>query len=130
VVKVKPMLSPNSLDRLAQLRQRLLDRFGKRAIHAVEDGATVGLLVGLGLTFWPLAAGLATVLTGVPRSAGVLALIREIPEIVRGSDARAQESWFVGAVVAGLVVGLGAGALASVAASINGIAVPALPIGA
>jgi uncharacterized membrane-anchored protein YitT (DUF2179 family) len=122
------MSSPNSLPRLAQLRQRLLERFGKRALHAVEDGLTVGLLVGLGLTFWPLAAGLATVLTGVPRSAGVLALLREVPEIVRGSDARAQESWFVGAVVVGLLIGLGAGTLASLAASINGIAVPALPV--
>ena len=122
------MPSSNSLRRLAQLRQRLLDRFGRRAIHAVEDGLTVGLLVGIGLTFWPLAASLAAVLTGVPRTAGVLALIREIPAIVRGEDARAQESWFVGAVAVGLVVGLVVGTLASIAAAPNGlvVSVPAI----
>jgi uncharacterized membrane-anchored protein YitT (DUF2179 family) len=117
-----------TLSRLASLRKRLLDRFGRRALHAAEDGLTVGLLVGIGLTFWPLAAGLATVLTGVPRSAGVLALLREIPEIVRGSDARAQESWFATATVAGLLVGLGVGTLASIAAAANGVAIPALGV--
>ena len=122
------MPSSNSLRRLAQLRQRLLDRFGRRAIHAVEDGLTVGLLVGIGLTFWPLAASLAAVLTGVPRTAGVLALIREIPAIVRGEDARAQESYFSYAVGAGVVIGLVVGTLASIAAAANGIvvSVPAL----
>lgn len=122
------MLSPNSLRRLAQLRQRLLERFGRRALHAAEDGLTVGLLVGIGLTFWPLAASLAAVLTGVPRSAGVLALIREIPEIVRGSDARAQESYFAGAVAVGVLVGLGVGTLASIAAAANGVGIPALGV--
>ena len=117
------MPSPNSLRRLAQLRQRLLDRFGRRALHAVEDGLTVGLLVGIGLTYWPLAASLAAVLTGVPRTAGVLALIREIPAIVRGEDARAQESYFSYAVGAGVVIGLVVGTLASIAAAANGIVV-------
>lgn len=109
------MASPNSLQRLAQLRQRLVDAVGARAIHAVEDGLTVGLVAGLAVTFVPLAVVVLGVLTGSRSRAGPLALIREVGDIVRSDDARAQEAYFAGGVVVGAVVGLAVGTALSVA---------------
>jgi len=73
------MPSPNSTpNKLAQLRQRLIDSVGPRAIHAAEDGLTVGLTLGFAVAYPPLAALLAAAVTGLPKRAGPLAVLREV----------------------------------------------------
>lgn len=119
------MGSPNSSSRLAQLRKRLVDSVGPRAVHAAEDGLTVGLVAGLAVTFLPLAAVVVAALTGARSRAGPLALLREVGEIVRAEDARAQESYFAVGVAVGAVVGLGVGTALSVAGAVE-VAVAAL----
>lgn len=90
-------------------RQSVVNAIGARAIHAVEDGLTVGVLVGFGVTVPMIAGAFAAILTGVPRTAGILSLLREIPEIVRGEDVRAQESYFILAVLAGVALAVPVG---------------------
>lgn len=109
------MPSPNSGTRLAQLRARIVDSLGPRGVHAVEDGFTVGLVAGLAVTFLPLAGAVVAALTGAPSRAGPLAVLREVGDIVRAEDARAQESYFAVGVAVGAVIGLAIGTALSVA---------------
>jgi hypothetical protein len=110
------MTSDNSTpNRLTRLRTRTVNAVGPRAVHAAEDGLTVGLVAGLAVTFLPLAAVVVAALTGARSRAGPLALLREVGGIVRAEDARAQESYFAAGVAVGAVVGLGVGTALSVA---------------
>jgi hypothetical protein len=109
------MPSSNSSTRLAQLRQRVVDSLGPRGVHAAEDGFAVGLVAGLAVTFLPLAGVVVAALTGAPSRAGPLALLREVGNIVRADDARAQESYFAAGVAVGAVIGLAIGTALSVA---------------
>jgi len=118
------MSSPNSSSRLAQLRQRLVDSVGPRAIHAAEDGLTVGLSLGFVLSYPPLAALLVASVTGLPKRAGPLAVLREVGGIVRAEDARAQESYFAVALTVGVLVGLGVGTVVEAAAVAAGVEIP------
>jgi len=118
------MSSPNSSSRLAQLRQRLVDSVGPRAIHAAEDGLTVGLSLGFVLSYPPLAALLAAAVTGLPKRAGPMAILRELGGIVRSEDARAQESYFAVALTVGVLVGLGVGTVVEAAAVAAGVEIP------
>jgi len=118
------MSSPNSSSRLAQLRQRLVDSVGPRAIHAAEDGLTVGLTLGFVLSYPPLAALLAAAVTGLPKRAGPMAILRELGGIVRSEDARAQESYFAVALTVGVLVGLGVGTVVEAAAVAAGVEIP------
>jgi len=117
------MTSDNS-PRLAQLRQRLIDSVGPRAIHAAEDGLTVGLTLGFAVAYPPLAALLAAAVTGLPKRAGPLAILRELGGIVRAEDARAQESYFAVALTAGVLLGLGVGTVVEAAAVAAGVEIP------
>jgi hypothetical protein len=96
---------------LASVRASVVGAIGPRAVHAAEDGLTAGALVGLAVTVPRIAGLLAAALAGVPSRAGPLALIREIPEIIRGDNARAQESYFIVAFLLGAVVGVIIGGL-------------------
>jgi len=119
------MPSPNSTpNRLAHLRDRLVDSVGPRAIHAAEDGLTVGLTLGFVLSYPPLAALLAAAVTGLPSRAGPMAILREVGGIVRSEDARAQESYFAVALVVGVLVGLGVGTVVEAAAMAAGVEIP------
>jgi hypothetical protein len=118
------MSSPNSSSRLAQLRKRLLNSVGPRAVHAAEDGLTVGLTLGFVLSYPPLAALLAAAVTGLPKRAGPMAILRELGGIVRSEDARAQESYFAVALTAGVLVGLGVGTVVEAAALAAGVEIP------
>jgi hypothetical protein len=118
------MSSPNSLQRLAQLRKRLVGSVGPRAVHAVEDGLTVGLTLGFALTYLPLAALLVASVTGLPKRAGPVAVLRELGGIVRSEDARAQESYFAVALVVGVLLGLGVGTVVEAAAVAAGVEIP------
>jgi hypothetical protein len=118
------MSSPNSSSRLAQLRKRLLNSVGPRAVHAAEDGLTVGLTLGFVLSYPPLAALLAAAVTGLPTRAGPMAILRELGGIVRSEDARAQESYFAVALTVGVLVGLGVGTVVEAAALAAGVEIP------
>jgi hypothetical protein len=118
------MSSPNSSSRLAQLRKRLLNSVGPRAVHAAEDGLTVGLTLGFVLSYPPLAALLAAAVTGLPKRAGPMAILRELGGIVRSEDARAQESYFAVALTVGVLVGLGVGTVVEAAALAAGVEIP------
>jgi len=118
------MSSPNSSSRLAQLRKRLLNSVGPRAVHAAEDGLTVGLTLGFVLSYPPLAALLAAAVTGLPTRAGPMAILRELGGIVRSEDARAQESYFAVALTVGVLVGLGVGTVVEAAALASGVEIP------
>jgi len=117
------MASDNS-PRLAQLRKRLVDSVGPRAVHAAEDGLTVGLTLGFALSYPPLAALLAAAVTGLPKRAGPMAILRELGGIVRSADARAQESYFAVALTVGVLVGLGVGTVVEAAAVAAGVEIP------
>jgi len=118
------MPSPNSMQRLAQLRKRLVNSVGPRAVHAAEDGLTVGLTLGFVLSYPPLAALLAAAVTGLPKRAGPMAILRELGGIVRAEDARAQESYFAVALTAGVLLGLGVGTVVEAAAMAAGVEIP------
>lgn len=118
------MSSPNSSSRLAQLRKRLLNSVGPRAVHAAEDGLVVGLTLGFVLSYPPLAALLAAAVTGLPKRAGPMAILRELGGIVRSEDARAQESYFAVALTVGVLVGLGVGTVVEAAAMAAGVEIP------
>ena len=111
---------------LADLRDRVVDAVGVSGAHALEDGFVVGLVVGLALTYLPLAGVLAAAVTGLPSRAGPLAILSELGDIVRAEDARAQESYFAGALIVGVLVGLGVGAAAATAAAWSGVSIPSV----
>lgn len=113
-----------AVGRLAQLRQRVLDEFGRRGVHAIEDGAVVGIVLGLWVTFEPAAIGLLLALGTAPKRAGLVAILAELRDLVREEQARAQESYFVGAAIAGVPIGLVAGVALSMAAAHSGVDVP------
>lgn len=98
---------------ISNLRDSITDGIGVRAIHAVEDGLTVGITVGLALTYPTLAAILLVSLGCIPKRAGPLAIIREVTDLVREEDARAQESYFVISVLIGVGLGVASGTLLS-----------------
>lgn len=118
------MPSPNSSTRLAQLRARIVDSVGPRAVHAAEDGLTVGLTLGFVLSYPPLAAVLAAAVTGLPSRAGPMAILRELGGIVRAEDARAQESYFAVALTVGVLVGLSVGTVVEATAVASGLEIP------
>jgi hypothetical protein len=95
---------------IGALRKSVVESLGPRAVHAVEDGFTVGVVSGLALTEAVISVLMLTGLGAIPKRAGPLAILREVSELVRSEDARAQESYFVVGVVVGLVVGVGVGA--------------------
>jgi len=107
-----------------KIRDALVNEIGTRAAHAVEDGLTAGIIAGLLVTFPPLGLVLATVLLGVPTTKGPLAIIMELPDLVRGEDARRQEAYFSGATALGGVIGVLVGALLAFAALNLGVRVP------
>lgn len=109
---------------LAGIRDRLVARIGKRAAHAIEDGLTIGIIAGLLVTFPPLGVVLFSILSGHPRKKGPLAMIAELPDLVRGDDARAQESWLTGATVLGALIGVVVGGVVAFAALSVGVSVP------
>jgi len=117
------MPSPNS-PRLAQLRQRLVDSVGPRAVHAAEDGLTVGLSLVFALSYPPLAALLVAAVTGLPKRAGPMAILRELGGIIRAEDARAQESYFAVALTVGVLLGSGVGTVVEAAAMAAGVEIP------
>jgi len=118
------MSSPNSLQRLAQLRKRLVGSVGPRAVHAAEDGGVVGLTLGFTLSYPPLAALLVASVAALPDRAGPMAMVGEIVGIVRAEDARAQESYFAVALTVGVLLGLGVGTVVEAAAMAAGVEIP------
>ena len=94
---------------LGDLRKRLVSDVGVRAVHAAEDGFTVGVLAGLTVTFPPLAVVLLGALGVHPRGNGPLTIIKQLGDLVREDDVRAQESYFIAAAVVGTLVGVGVG---------------------
>lgn len=114
----------DAVGRLGQLRQRVLDRFGRRGVHAIEDGLAVGVILGLWVTYQPAAVALLLALGAAPKRAGLVAVLREIPDLVRVEDARAQEAYLVGAAVIGSAGGLLLGAGFRAAAAWAGVDVP------
>lgn len=93
-------------------RKSVVDAVGVRAIHAIEDGVTVGALLALTLTYRPLAALVAGGLGLAPGRAGPLVVAKDLTDIVRQDDARTQESYFVVATLVGFVVATPLGLLA------------------
>jgi len=113
-----------ALDSLAALRQGLLDRFGPAGIHALEDGLALGAIVGLWVTFPAAAVALAVGLGASPKRASLLAVLPELVEMIRGEDARRQESYFVGGALGGSVLGYGVGFALRTGARLSGVPVP------
>lgn len=116
-----PIMASDNSPRLAQLRKRLVGSVGPRAVHAAEDGLTVGLTLGFAVAYPPLAALLAAAVTGLPKRAGPMAILRELGGIVRAEDARAQESYFAVALTVGVLVGLGVGTVVEATAVASGL---------
>jgi len=96
---------------ISNLRDSITDGIGTRAVHAVEDGLTVGICVGLSVTSPGYAAVVLVSLGVIPRRAGPLAMIQEIPDLVRESDARAQEAYFTVSALIGGMIGFGVGSI-------------------
>lgn len=113
-----------ALDTLAALRQGLLDRFGPAGIHALEDGLALGAIVGLWITLPAAAVALAVGLGASPKRASLLAVLPELVGMVRGEDARRQESYFVGGTFGGAVLGYGVGFGLRMGARLSGVPVP------
>jgi len=91
---------------MTDIRETVVSSIGPKAVHALEDGLTVGLLTGLALTF-PVGAIVLLVSLGcVPARAGPIAILREVTDLVREDDARAQESYFMLSALVGLVSGV------------------------
>lgn len=99
------------------MRKQIVERFGTRAIHAAEDGFTVGTLVGFALTVPPIAFAVGAALGVAPSRAGPLALVREVPDLVRGKAARAQESYFAVSFI------LGAGGSSAVGSFLSSVSI-------
>lgn len=109
---------------LKQTRKQFIDAIGVAATHALQDGATLGVLLGLSLTFPPaialLAAGLG--IDGVrPRR-----LIAKADEIVREEDIKPNPEYFAGGFIAGAVAGVAVGMVLAAAAAWSGVSIPAL----
>lgn len=119
-----PPAAERVLDRLAGLRQQLIDRFGTDGIHALEDGAMIGAVVGLWVTFQPAAVVLAVGLGASPRRASLIAILGELLSLVASDARRRQESYFAGGLLGGAVGGLLVGTGLSLAAASHGVAVP------
>jgi len=113
-----------SLESLAALRQGLLERFGPAGIHALEDGLALGAVVGLWVTFPAAAVALTVGLGASPKRASLLAVLPELVGMVRSEDARRQESYFIGGVVGGAIVGHAVGSLLRLGARLSGVDVP------
>lgn len=96
---------------ISNLRDSITDGIGVRAVHAVEDGLTVGVCVGLSITSPGYAAVLLVSLGVIPKRAGALAMLKELPELVRESDARAQEAYFTISTLIGVMMGFAAGSI-------------------
>jgi hypothetical protein len=101
---------------LSETRRTVVNAIGTRAIHAVEDGLSVGVLVGLAVTLPAVAVAVAGALGVIPSRAGPLALVRELPDIVRTDDARAQESYFMAGFLGGASGGSAVGWILSAVA--------------
>lgn len=109
---------------LDRARRSVVGALGPAAIHALEDGAVVGVVVGLALTWVPGAVIILAAFGVHPKRVGPLSVVREVVEIVRSADARKQESFFVGALLVGAKIGLEFGPDLAAAAP------PALSVGA
>lgn len=96
---------------IAELRSRVVGAVGPRAVHALEDGATVGVVLGMAWTAPTLAAAILALLGATPARAGPMAIISEVYDLVRQDDARAQESYFVLSIMAGALVGAPVGSV-------------------
>lgn len=110
------------MNRLARIRGRVIDAVGTSAVHALEDGAVVGVVLGLGLTFPPAALVLLAVVGVTPTRAGPIAVAKEVSELVR-EDARRQESYLVGSFIVGSGGGVAFGTILRTVATWSGIAV-------
>jgi len=113
-----------ALESLAALRQGLLERFGPAGIHALDDGLALGAVVGLWVTFPAAAVALAVGLGASPKRASLLAVLPELVGMIRGEDARRQESYFVGGALGGLLVGYGVGFGLRLGARLSGVPIP------
>jgi len=111
------------MNRLAGIRSRVIDAVGTSAVHALEDGAVVGVVLGLGLTFLPAALVLLAALGVAPSRAGPIAVAKEVSDLVR-EDARRQESYLVGSFVVGTGGGVALGTILRTVATWSGIAIP------
>jgi hypothetical protein len=96
---------------IGALRKSVVESLGPRAVHAVEDGLTVGVCVGLSVTSPGYAAVLLVSLGVIPKRAGALAMLKELPDLVRESDARAQEAYFTISALIGVMMGFGVGSI-------------------
>jgi hypothetical protein len=106
---------------MAQLRSNVVEAVGPRAIHAVEDGGTIGVVAGLAFTEPVLAVLILTGLGATPTRAGPLAILQEISGLVRSDDARAQESYFVIGTLAGLGIGVATGSVCDPLISVGNV---------
>jgi len=113
-----------SLTQLTALRKRLIDHFGTAGIHAIEDGLALGAIIGLWVTFPAAAVALAVGLGASPKRASLLAVLPELVGMIRGEDARRQESYFVGGALGGSVLGYGIGFALRTGARLSGVPVP------
>jgi len=113
---------------LKATRKRFVDSIGPRAVHAIEDGATSGVGLGLAVTYLPAAVVLLLALGSTPSRAGPIAVLRELIEMVRSKDARAQEAYFTVAFLVCIPIGAGAGSLLSAATAAHGITIGAADI--
>jgi len=109
---------------LKHTRQRVVDAIGPAAAHALQDGATVGALLGLSLTF-PAAVALLAAGLGIN---GVRPgrIIAQADKLVREEDIRPNREYFVGGFLAGALLGVAVGLVLSTAATWANITVPTL----
>jgi hypothetical protein len=99
------------VSRLGGFRQQFIGRFGIRATHAIEDGATFGLLLGVIPTF-PLAAMVIAVALGVD-SMRPMKLLKLVDELGREKHIRAQPVYFVVTFLVCTLLGAEFGTVAS-----------------
>jgi hypothetical protein len=113
------------MNSLARIRGRVIDAVGTSAVHALEDGAVVGVVLGLGLTFPPAALVLLAVVGVAPKRAGPIAVAKEVSDLVR-EDARRQESYLVASFVVGTGGGVALGLILRTVGALSGVAIPGL----
>jgi len=116
------------MTRLGDLRQSVVSDLGPRTVHTIENGGSAGLGFGLAMTYLPAAVMLVVLLGGHPKRAGLLAVLRELVEMLKEADNRRQESYFTVAFLVCAPIGAAAGSVLSMATAAHGITIGAADI--
>lgn len=104
------------------LRDRILDNFGSHGTHAIEDGAVLGVIFGLLLTF-PLAVALITLVVFgdamKPRK-----VIQNADEWIRREQIQNQLLHFALSFGGGSIIGIGLGVVFRITVAWSGVSIP------